>query len=56
MILGIVGALVGGFLAAQLFGVPDPISGFNFTTLVIAFLGAVLVVALVRVLPGKSPI
>jgi len=56
MILGIVGALVGGFLAAQLFGVPDPISGFNFTTLVIAFLGAVLVVALVRALPGRSPV
>jgi len=56
MILGIVGALVGGFLAAQLFGVPDPISGFNFTTLVIAFLGAILVVALVRALPGRSPV
>jgi uncharacterized membrane protein YeaQ/YmgE (transglycosylase-associated protein family) len=56
MILGIVGALVGGFIASQLFGIPDPVSGFNFTTLVIAFLGAVLVVALVRALPGRSPV
>lgn len=56
MILGIVGALVGGFLAANLFGVGDPISGFNLTTLIIAFLGAVLVVAIVRALPGRSPV
>jgi len=56
MILGIVGALVGGFLAAQLFGVPDPVSGINFTTLLVAFLGAVIVVAIVRALPGRSPV
>ncbi len=56
MILGIIGALVGGFLAANLFGVSDPVSGFNLTTLIIAFLGAVLVVAIVRALPGRSPI
>lgn len=52
IILGIVGALVGGFLASALFGVPDPISGFNLTTIFIAFLGAVIVVAIVRALTG----
>jgi len=56
MILGVIGALVGGFLASSLFGVADPISGFNITTLLIAFLGAVLVVAIVRALPGRSPV
>lgn len=56
MVLGIVGAIVGGFIAGSLFGVADPISGFNFTTLLIAFLGAVLVVFLVRALPGRSPV
>jgi len=56
MILGIVGALVGGFLAANLFGVNDPVSGFNLTTLIVAFLGAVIVVAIVRALPGRSPV
>ena len=54
MILGIVGALVGGFLAGSLFGIADPISGFNLTTIVVAFLGAVLVVAIVRLLTGRS--
>jgi len=56
MVLGIVGALVGGFLASNLFGVADPIGGFDLTTLIVAFLGAVLVVAIVRALPGRSPV
>lgn len=54
MILGIIGALVGGFLAGAIFGISTPVSGFNFGTLVIAFLGAVVVVAIVRALPGRS--
>jgi uncharacterized membrane protein YeaQ/YmgE (transglycosylase-associated protein family) len=56
MILGIVGALVGGFLASALFGVADPLTGFNITTLIVAFLGAVVLIAIVRVLPGQSPV
>jgi len=56
MILGIIGAVVGGFLASALFNVADPLSGINLTTLVVAFLGAVIVVAIVRALPGRSPV
>jgi uncharacterized membrane protein YeaQ/YmgE (transglycosylase-associated protein family) len=56
IILGVVGALVGGFLASALFNVPDPISGFDLTTLIVAFIGAVIVVAIVRALPGRSPV
>ena len=56
MLLGIVGAIVGGFLAGALFGVADPISGFNLTTIIVAFIGAVIVVAIVRALPGRSPV
>ncbi len=54
MILGIIGALVGGFLAGALFGIPNPINGVNATTIIIAFIGAVIVVAIVRALPGRS--
>jgi uncharacterized membrane protein YeaQ/YmgE (transglycosylase-associated protein family) len=54
MILGIIGALVGGFLAGALFNIPNPISGFNITTLIVSFLGAVLVVAIVRLLSGRT--
>lgn len=56
MILGIVGALVGGFLASALFGAADPLSGFNIGTLIVAFLGAVVLIAIVRALPGRSPV
>ncbi len=56
ILLGIIGAVVGGFLAAAIFGVANPISGFNMTTLVVAFIGAVVLVAIVRALPGRSPI
>jgi uncharacterized membrane protein YeaQ/YmgE (transglycosylase-associated protein family) len=55
MVLGIVGALVGGFLAGALFNIPDPISGLNLTTLIVAFLGAVIVVALVRLIASGRP-
>jgi uncharacterized membrane protein YeaQ/YmgE (transglycosylase-associated protein family) len=54
MILGIVGALVGGFLAGALFGVQAPLTGLNIGTLVIAILGAILVVAIARALPGRT--
>ncbi len=53
IILGIVGALLGGFLASSLFGIPNAINGFNLTTLLVAFIGAVIVVAVVRALGGR---
>jgi uncharacterized membrane protein YeaQ/YmgE (transglycosylase-associated protein family) len=56
IVLGIIGALVGGFLAGALFDVADPLTGFDVRTLIVAFLGAIIVVAIVRALPGRSPV
>jgi len=56
IIVGVIGALVGGFLAGALFGVPNAVSGINLTSIVIAFLGAVVAIAIVRALPGRSPL
>ena len=56
MLLGIVGALIGGFLATTLFGMGDALTGFNVTTLIVAFLGAVVLILIVRALPGRSPV
>jgi uncharacterized membrane protein YeaQ/YmgE (transglycosylase-associated protein family) len=53
IILGIVGALVGGFLATNVFGMGDMVSGINLTTLIVAFLGAVVVVVVVGLLSGR---
>jgi uncharacterized membrane protein YeaQ/YmgE (transglycosylase-associated protein family) len=53
IVLGIVGALVGGFLGSALLGVD--VSGFNLPSLLIAFVGACIVVAISRALaPGHN--
>ena len=55
IILGIIGALVGGFLSSALLGVD--VTGFNLTSLVIAVLGAIIVIAIARaVSPRRSAI
>ena len=56
IVIGIVGALVGGFLASQLFGIPNAVTGIDITSIVVAFLGAVLAIAVIRALPGRSPV
>jgi uncharacterized membrane protein YeaQ/YmgE (transglycosylase-associated protein family) len=53
IILGIVGALVGGFLASVIFNNPDAVNGFNLQSIIVAFIGAVIVVAIVRALTGR---
>ena len=53
IVVGVIGALLGGFLAGALFGI-DGISGINVTTIVVAFLGAVILIAILRMLPGRS--
>ena len=45
VVLGIIGAIVGGFLAGLLLpGGGDYISGINFTTIIVATIGAIIVV------------
>jgi uncharacterized membrane protein YeaQ/YmgE (transglycosylase-associated protein family) len=56
IIVGIIGAIVGGFLAGQLFHVANPVNGINVGSIVVAFLGAVVAIAIVRALPGRSPV
>lgn len=48
ILMGILGAIVGGFLAGGLLGIPDPLTGFNVGTIVIAFLGAIVAVLILR--------
>jgi uncharacterized membrane protein YeaQ/YmgE (transglycosylase-associated protein family) len=52
IILGIVGAVVGGFIASAL-GFGD-ISGLDIRSIVIAVIGAIVVLAVVRALRGTS--
>jgi uncharacterized membrane protein YeaQ/YmgE (transglycosylase-associated protein family) len=56
IVVGILGALIGGFLAGVVLGVPDAVNGINLVSIVVAFIGAVILVAIVRALPGRSPV
>ena len=53
IVLGIVGGLVGGFIAGALTG-GDYISGINLTTIIVATLGAVVVVVLWNAMRGRA--
>jgi uncharacterized membrane protein YeaQ/YmgE (transglycosylase-associated protein family) len=52
LLLGVVGAMVGGWLTSIFFGA-DLTTGFNLTTLIVSVLGAVLVVAIWRFISGR---
>lgn len=54
IILGIIGALVGGFLAGTIFGIPDAVNGFNLISLLVAFIGAIIVLFIFRLIAGGS--
>ena len=52
ILLGIVGAVVGGYLAGTLLNVAD-VTGINVESIVVAVIGGVVVVALYRLLSGQ---
>lgn len=49
MILGVVGGILGGWIAGLITGL-DLMSGINLTSIVVALLGAILVIAIYRFL------
>jgi uncharacterized membrane protein YeaQ/YmgE (transglycosylase-associated protein family) len=53
IVVGIVGALLGGFVGSFLFG--WDVTGINVGSIVIAFLGAVLFLLILRAIPGTQP-
>jgi len=53
ILIGIVGAIVGGFLVGLFVG-GDTITGINITTIVVATLGAIILLAVYRWFVGRS--
>jgi uncharacterized membrane protein YeaQ/YmgE (transglycosylase-associated protein family) len=53
LVLGIVGAMVGGWLGSLLLGV-DMVTGINLTSLVVAVIGSVIVVLVYRFVTRRS--
>jgi len=50
IIIGVIGALVGGWLAGTLLNISNAISGFNLQTILVAFLGSVVVLFIAKIL------
>lgn len=53
IVVGIVGAFIGGFVVRFLTGMEA--EGFNFMSLLVAVLGAVILLAIMKALSGRSP-
>ena len=53
IIVGIVGALIGGFLAATFLKMPNAVNGINITSILVAFIGAVILLAILRMVSGR---
>ena len=53
MLIGIVGAVIGGFLVGLVVG-GDTITGINITTILVATLGAIVLLAVYRWFAGRS--
>jgi uncharacterized membrane protein YeaQ/YmgE (transglycosylase-associated protein family) len=52
VVLGIIGAVVGGYLAGTVLGVAD-VTGVNVESIVVSVVGGVVVVAVYRLLMGR---
>ncbi|AZZ52697.1 MULTISPECIES: GlsB/YeaQ/YmgE family stress response membrane protein [Rathayibacter] len=53
IILGIVGALLGGFIGGALFGRDDPM-GFNLVSIILAVVGAIIVLLIYGAITGRK--
>lgn len=54
IIVGIVGSLIGNALSGPLFGVRGSVQEFSLTGLIIAFVGAVVLLAIVNLVQRKT--
>lgn len=50
VIVGAVGALLGGYLASTFFGMANAVNGINVTSIFVAFIGAVILIAFLRLI------
>jgi uncharacterized membrane protein YeaQ/YmgE (transglycosylase-associated protein family) len=52
IVLGILGAIIGGWLTGVLLG-RDMVNGFNIETLIVAVIGAIVLIAISRLFTGR---
>ena len=52
IVVGVVGGLLGGWISTSLLNIGAGVTGINFGSILIAFLGSVVLLALLRLLSG----
>jgi uncharacterized membrane protein YeaQ/YmgE (transglycosylase-associated protein family) len=53
IVVGIVGSLIGNLIAGPLFGISGSVQEFSLTGLIVAFVGAVILLAIVNLVQRK---
>ena len=53
IVIGVVGAVIGGFVVNDLLGGPD-ITGFNLTSILVATFGSVILLAIYRLVTRRT--
>ncbi len=53
IIVGVLGGLLGGWLAGVLFHLSNTLTGINWESILVAFVGAVLLILIVRLFRGS---
>jgi uncharacterized membrane protein YeaQ/YmgE (transglycosylase-associated protein family) len=54
IIVGILGGLLGGWIAFYFFHIGDPMSGINLESILVAFVGAILLILILRMIGGRG--
>ena len=54
IVVGVLGALIGGWVGSLLFG--WDVNGFNIQSILLATLGAIILIAILRAIPGAQPL
>jgi len=53
IVVGVIGALLGGWIASYFFHMGDAITGINLQSILVAFVGAVIFVIALRLISGN---
>jgi uncharacterized membrane protein YeaQ/YmgE (transglycosylase-associated protein family) len=53
IVVGVIGGVLGGWMASYFFHMGDPMSGINLQSIFVAFVGAVIFVVALRLISGR---
>jgi uncharacterized membrane protein YeaQ/YmgE (transglycosylase-associated protein family) len=56
IIVGILGAFIGGFLFSVLTGNPNPVNNLDIGSIFVAFVGACILIAILRAISGRRTV